>query len=849
MLRAMATQPELSRGATFAGDFEILGPLGEGGMGALYVARQRSTGAQRALKVMQPELVRSPELRARFEQEARIGARIESDHVAQVLAAGVDADSGMPWIAMELLRGETLAERVARAGPLPWPEVVAIFGQMCHALAGAHRLSIVHRDLKPENIFLATPRVVGVDLMVKLLDFGIAKVVAESTSTQTGVIGTPIYMAPEQYQGRGIGPATDVWALGLIAFHLLTARNYWRSVGGTTSGPASLMYEVCMEDILPASVRAQALGVAGYLPPGFDAWFARCVARDPAARFADAGQVIAAMRAVGVGGTVPLPVAAAARPSGGTAFLGADFSPPHDAVPAGQAPYGQYGWGQGSAAPGIAPFGPPRPALPGLPPESHGKRGAPGKRGAEDRFGKIVIALLSMLLLGAFGFAVWASRSAARADADGGADTADGGALAAAWSDEQSPIPVSSSDPIWGSRAAPVTVVLFSDFQCPFCARLVPTFASLRETYGPDKLRIVWKHNPLAFHANARPAALAAEAVFRLGGSKAFWAFHDAAFANQKDLNADNYEGWAARAGVDRDAFRAELARPEVAAKIDADVAEAKAVGASGTPYSFVNGVLLSGALPPEKFTAAIDDQLKAASAATAAGTRADAVYVTLSKQNKENAPKNEPKKDPPAAPVDDDRVYTVPVGDSPRHGSAAARVTIVEFADFQCPFCSRVEVALAQVRDAYGEKVAFVWKNQPLPFHEHAEPAAELAMEANAQGKFWAAHDLLFKNQQHLGNDDLTGYAQTLGLDVARVQAAIANKKHAARIAADQKLGTELGASGTPTFFINGRRLVGAQPFEKFKAAVDRALAELPAGGARPRRRCAPGDPLCSDQ
>ena len=295
----MSGESQLRPGAVFAGDFEIVEPLGEGGMGALYVARQRSTGALRALKLMQPELVRSPGMREKFEQEARIGARIDSDHVAQVLAAGVDPGTGAPWIAMELLRGETLAFRVERSGPLAWAEVVAIFAQMGHALGRAHRQGIVHRDLKPENVFLAAPRVVGVALMVKLLDFGIAKVVAESQTTQTGVIGTPAYMAPEQYQGRGISPATDVWALGLIAFYLLTGKSYWRNATGSTSGPASLMYETCMDPLVAASTRAAELGAAQRLPPGFDAWFARCVAREPQDRFGTVDDALASMRALG----------------------------------------------------------------------------------------------------------------------------------------------------------------------------------------------------------------------------------------------------------------------------------------------------------------------------------------------------------------------------------------------------------------------------------------------------------------------------------------------------------------------------------------------------------------------
>jgi serine/threonine protein kinase len=178
---------------------------------------------------------------------------------------------------------------------------VAVFEQMGHALAAAHRQGIVHRDLKPENIFLAAPRTAGVEVMVKLLDFGIAKVVAEAATTQTGVLGTPAFMAPEQYQGRGIGPATDVWALGLIAFKVLTGRSYWRSAAGSASAPASLMFETCMEELVPASTRAAEMGVDRFLPAGFDAWFARCVARETKDRYADAAEALANMHALGSG--------------------------------------------------------------------------------------------------------------------------------------------------------------------------------------------------------------------------------------------------------------------------------------------------------------------------------------------------------------------------------------------------------------------------------------------------------------------------------------------------------------------------------------------------------------------
>ncbi len=280
----------LHAGSVFAGDFEVLRPLGEGGMGAVYVVRQRSTGVERALKVMHPQLVNDDKLRQRFLQEAKIGAQIESDHVVAVVGAGVDGDKGVPWIAMELLKGETLSSAVRRRGPRSAAEVREIYGQLCHALGAAHALGVVHRDLKPENVFLAVPRREGVPFVVKVLDFGIAKLVAEAkTQAQTGAIGTPLWMAPEQTEiGRNISPATDVWSLGLLAFWLLTGRSYWRAGAEDDASPMALLREVCFEPLAFASARAHELGWEGTLPVGFDAWFARCVDRDPTVRFRDA---------------------------------------------------------------------------------------------------------------------------------------------------------------------------------------------------------------------------------------------------------------------------------------------------------------------------------------------------------------------------------------------------------------------------------------------------------------------------------------------------------------------------------------------------------------------------------
>ncbi|MCZ7677605.1 MAG: serine/threonine protein kinase [Sandaracinaceae bacterium] len=280
-------------------------------MGAVYVAEQRSTGKLRALKVMHPELVPDVKSRLRFVEEARVGARIASEHIVDVVGAGVDEATGVPWLAMELLEGESLDAIVSREGGLAPEAVRELFLQMGHALGAAHDRGIVHRDLKPENVFVARAMRTGASLTVKILDFGIAKTIQESKAgvTSTSPIGTPLFMAPEQgTPGAQLRAATDVWALGLIAFHALTGRHYWLAASHG-HGVQALFAEVFVHALVPASRRAAELGATAPLPPGFDAWFARCVVREPEARFPDARVAIDALLFLLSGG------APAARPS------------------------------------------------------------------------------------------------------------------------------------------------------------------------------------------------------------------------------------------------------------------------------------------------------------------------------------------------------------------------------------------------------------------------------------------------------------------------------------------------------------------------------------------------------
>jgi protein-disulfide isomerase len=160
------------------------------------------------------------------------------------------------------------------------------------------------------------------------------------------------------------------------------------------------------------------------------------------------------------------------------------------------------------------------------------------------------------------------------------------------------------------------------------------------------------------------------------------------------------------------------------------------------------------------------------------------------------------------------------------RGGSAKAPVTIIEFSDYQCPFCKRAEDSVNKVMQVYGDKVRLVFRDYPLPMHSQARPASEAAACANAQGKFWQYHAKLFENQTALGEDKLKQYAKDVGLDEAKFADCLAKKPFKDAIDKDIADGGQVGVSGTPAFFINGRMLSGAQPFEKFKEIIDEEIA-----------------------
>jgi serine/threonine-protein kinase len=300
-----AGSTELARaGLIVAGKFRLDVCIGQGGMGSVWSATHLGLGNQIAIKLVSRDFVRSPEALRRFDAEAKAAARLQSRHVVQVHDNGTLED-GTPYIAMELLSGESLQQRIDRTGPISIPETVTILSQCCKALGRAHAVGIVHRDIKPDNIFLSLSPDDDA-YVVKVLDFGVAKMSyagGDPSTTKTGaVLGTPLYMSPEQARGlKNVDHRSDLYSLGIVSYTMLTGRIafYGESFG-------DILLKICTEP-LPG------LQLPGSAPPGLDMWLRHVCARDPAGRCASAQEFIDTLRAA-TGLSASSPAVGAARP-------------------------------------------------------------------------------------------------------------------------------------------------------------------------------------------------------------------------------------------------------------------------------------------------------------------------------------------------------------------------------------------------------------------------------------------------------------------------------------------------------------------------------------------------------
>jgi eukaryotic-like serine/threonine-protein kinase len=281
------------QGTLFGGKYLLSKKLGQGGMGSVWKAEHVQLRSPVAIKLIEQSIATNPEALSRFLREAQSAAALRSPHVVQILDHG--ADHGVPYIAMELLEGESLASRLERLRALSPAATSAILSQVARAMSKAHEAGIVHRDLKPDNIFLVKN---DDEEVAKVLDFGIAKAAGQqlgpTSSTRTGaLLGTPYYMSPEQAEGnRLVDFRTDIWALGVIAFECMLGRRPFES-----EAFGSLLLAICTRPLpIPSAF--------GPVPAGFDAWFGRACARDPEARFPSAREAAADLRRVCAGNAV-----------------------------------------------------------------------------------------------------------------------------------------------------------------------------------------------------------------------------------------------------------------------------------------------------------------------------------------------------------------------------------------------------------------------------------------------------------------------------------------------------------------------------------------------------------------
>ena len=367
-----------------------------------------------------------------------------------------------------------------------------------------------------------------------------------------------------------------------------------------------------------------------------------------------------------------------------------------------------------------------------------------------------------------------------------------------------------------GEAAAGVTIVEYTDYQCPYCQRhaaeTLPRI--ITEMIDTGRVRYVIKDFPLdSIHPQARAGAVAARCA---GEQDAYWEMHDSLFTRQADWSGqttglnDIFTGLATDLGLDGDAFAACLTSGRFDAAIQANQDEGFALGVNGTPAFFINGFPISGAQQFDLFAYAVG--------LAEEGTLADA-YV----QQEQPTPT-------PSGPVDVDTSGAISIG------AADAPVVLLEFTDFQCPYCSRhfaetYPQIVANYVDA--DLMRYVFMDFPLTsIHPQAQLAAEAARCANDQDAYIEMHDMLFGRQDAWSGrgdaaDVFTGFAGELGLDEAVFSDCLLSGQHTEVVQADVMQGESLGVNGTPAFFLNGHFISGAQPYSVFQGAIDSLLAE----------------------
>jgi len=361
-------------------------------------------------------------------------------------------------------------------------------------------------------------------------------------------------------------------------------------------------------------------------------------------------------------------------------------------------------------------------------------------------------------------------------------------------SDAQKDLQAATPTSATPAAAQPVSIVVFSDFECPYSSQMFFVLQKLQARYS-QQLHITYKQSPLSIHPDSPLAHRAALAAGRQGR------FNDMAellYSNQKPQDISTLTAFARQLHLDVARFRRDLNSSSVAAELDADLEESRAFAVDQTPTLFINGKTLFGYQSEQTIADVIDKT--AANDATAPATVPAGVGETIE----------------PAL------VAAIQRSPTAAQGAADAPLTIVEFTDFQCPYCRAAVAPLEQLMAARGRDVRWIIRAFPLDFHPDSELATEAALAAGEQGKFWPMHDLIFANQSALKLENLRTYAEQLHLDMHTFNDALATHRFAGQIAADRALGTKAGVNGTPTFVIDGQLLIGARSLPELNQIAD---------------------------
>ena len=368
-------------------------------------------------------------------------------------------------------------------------------------------------------------------------------------------------------------------------------------------------------------------------------------------------------------------------------------------------------------------------------------------------------------------------------------------------------IRVEANDPARGPADAPVTIVVFSSFLCPECAQMAGHLDRIVSEFGKD-VRVVFKHKLFPNYLHAMEAAQAAVEAQVQGK---FWEFHDRAHKKGMALDRASIEEIAREIGMDVGKLRAALADERHRDRVLQDSLLAHETAAHSMPNVAVNGVRLFGEKTYENLKALVTRRLAEAKSAIAAGTPASKLYASIVENGKSFS-----SLDPETYPFSSDQNMS--------KGPENARIQLVVFEDFQCPYCAKVNPSIEAFRKRFPNDVRVVFKNLPLSsLHPNAALAAEAAVEAARQGRFWAMYDLMFGDQKGLDRAGLEEKARKASLDMTAFTAALDRHTHKEAVDRDVGEAERAKVTGTPAIFMNGRRFQGppGNPEEGFEAVA----------------------------